>query len=199
MHINSAYRGPDHKLTKRNPTSQHATGRAFDVRAKTTEQGDARMAELHAMFQKRGLVAGEDYRIDDEVRRPAGHATGPHIHTQLTPQGMAKYQKQAAQAAQNGKAATQGWSLGAEGTADKAAHLGAEPIPGAAGGGGSRAARRGAAVDGDYGGGGREQNVTFNFNGIKDQQGATAAALREERTIAQPRKIRNPSGRPTFA
>lgn len=91
LHVTSAYRGPDHPLTRANPNSPHAQGNAWDLRARTPEEGDAVMARQRELLTSRGLVEGRDYKIIDEVRNPARHATGPHIHVQLTPEGAARH------------------------------------------------------------------------------------------------------------
>ena len=91
--MTSGYRDPNHPLSLANPTSAHSQGRAFDVRAQTTEQGDAAQAQIRTLLNARGLVEGQDYRIIDEVRNPSPWATGKHIHTQFTDEGMQKYQQ----------------------------------------------------------------------------------------------------------
>jgi len=98
MTTTSGYRGPDHRLTKRNPNSAHAKALAFDTRARTTAQVDAAMAKQREIFARHGMVEGRDYKFRDEVRNPVGYATGKHLHTQLTPQGAKRYaQSKAAQ------------------------------------------------------------------------------------------------------
>ena len=92
MTTTSGYRGPEHGLSRANPRSKHGQALAFDTRARTPEQVDAAMAKQRDMFAARGMVEGRDYSFIDEVRRPSGHATGPHLHTQLTPEGMQRYQ-----------------------------------------------------------------------------------------------------------
>jgi hypothetical protein len=88
----SGYRGPEHELTKQNPNSPHTTGLAFDTHAKTEREVDAAMEKQRKLLTARGLVEGKDYSFLDEVRHPSPHATGPHLHTQMTPEGMQKYQ-----------------------------------------------------------------------------------------------------------
>lgn len=90
LHVTSAYRGPDHPLTRANPNSPHAQGMAWDLRARTPEEADATISKQRELLTARGLVEGRDYRIIDEVRNPTRHATGPHIHVQLTPEGKAR-------------------------------------------------------------------------------------------------------------
>lgn len=90
LEVTSAFRDANHPLTKANPNSAHAKARAWDLRARTTDEGDAVMAKQRAIFDKLGMQEGRDYKILDEVRKPAGHATGPHIHVQLTAEGEAR-------------------------------------------------------------------------------------------------------------
>ena len=90
LKVTSAFRDENHPLTKANPGSAHAKARAFDLQARTPEQGDAVMAKQREIFTKLGFQEGRDYKIMDEVRSPAGHATGPHIHVQLTAEGEAR-------------------------------------------------------------------------------------------------------------
>jgi hypothetical protein len=92
--MTSGYRDPTNPLSRANPASAHSQGRAFDVRARTPEQADAAMNQIRGLLNPRGLVEGQDYRIIDEVRHPSGWATGPHVHTQFTEEGMRKYQQQ---------------------------------------------------------------------------------------------------------
>jgi hypothetical protein len=91
--ITSTYRSPNHPLSRANPHSAHSRGLAFDTRARTPEQSDTAMARIRETMGGRGLKEGRDYKIIDEVRHPSHHATGPHVHTQLTPQGMKRYQE----------------------------------------------------------------------------------------------------------
>lgn len=91
--VTSGYRDPHHHLSRANPRSQHITGRAFDVRARTAAQADEAMKKIRTMMAGRGLEYGRDYTMIDEVRRPFGHTTAPHVHTQLTPQGMQRYRE----------------------------------------------------------------------------------------------------------
>ena len=93
MTTTSGYRDPGHRLSKAFSGSKHIQGLAFDTRAQTPEQVDAAMAKQREMFAKRGMVEGRDYTFKDEVRNPSGHATGKHLHTQLTPEGMQRYQQ----------------------------------------------------------------------------------------------------------
>ena len=95
--MTSSYRDPSDPLSIANPNSAHTKGLAFDVRAHTTEQGDAAMGKIRELLNARGLQEGTDYRIIDEVRSPSGWATAAHIHTQFTEGGMQKYQQQAYQ------------------------------------------------------------------------------------------------------
>ncbi len=90
LEVTSGYRGADDPLTKANPNSQHAQGRAFDLRARNTDDADTVMAKQRQIFSSYGMQEGTDYKIKDEVRNPAGHATGPHVHVELTPAGEAK-------------------------------------------------------------------------------------------------------------
>lgn len=86
--ITSSYRPPGHGLSRANPRSAHTQGRAFDLRARTPEEADAQMAAQRARFAKMGLEEGTHYTMKDEVRHPSPWATGPHVHTQLTPAGV---------------------------------------------------------------------------------------------------------------
>jgi hypothetical protein len=97
--VTSGYRSPQHKLSQANPHSSHSRALAFDVRAKTAKQADEAMAKIRAQMAGRGLVEGQDYKIIDEVRRPSAWATAPHVHTQLTPEGMKRYHANRPQAA----------------------------------------------------------------------------------------------------
>jgi hypothetical protein len=90
-HVTSTYRSPSHVLSRRFPRSAHTQNRAFDLRARTPEQADAAMERQRQRFAARGLVEGRDYRLRDEVRRPSGHATGPHVHVEFTPEGAQRY------------------------------------------------------------------------------------------------------------
>jgi hypothetical protein len=91
--VTSSYRSPDDPLSKANPHSAHSQGLAFDTRAHTAEESDAAQAKIRATMAARGLQEGRDYKILDEVRHPSGWATGPHVHTQFTPEGMTRYQQ----------------------------------------------------------------------------------------------------------
>ena len=93
METTSGARDPGHRLSQANPRSAHVQALAFDTRARTPEQVDAAMAKQRELFASRGMVEGRDYKFIDEVRKPSGHATGPHLHTQLTPQGMQRYRQ----------------------------------------------------------------------------------------------------------
>ena len=93
MTTTSGFRGHEHSLSQANRGSAHTQGLAFDTRARTPEQVDAAMTKQRELFASRGMVEGRDYKFIDEVRRPSGHATGPHLHTQLTPEGMRRYQQ----------------------------------------------------------------------------------------------------------
>jgi hypothetical protein len=93
LETTSGYRDPHHRLSRANPRSAHTQARAFDVRARTAEQADVAMARIRAQMAKRGMVEGRDYKIIDEVRNPSGHASGPHVHTQMTPEGMTRYRQ----------------------------------------------------------------------------------------------------------
>jgi hypothetical protein len=90
--MTSGYRDPTDRLSSANPRSAHIQGRAFDVRAQTPEQADTAIGKIRELLNPRGLVEGRDYVINDEVRHPAGWATGPHVHTQFTEEGMQRYQ-----------------------------------------------------------------------------------------------------------
>jgi hypothetical protein len=94
LFMTSGYRDPTNPLSQAFPQSAHAQGRAFDVRARTPEQADTAIGQIRELLNARGLQEGTDYRIIDEVRNPSRHATGPHVHTQFTEQGMQKYQQQ---------------------------------------------------------------------------------------------------------
>jgi hypothetical protein len=89
--VTSSYRGPNDPLTLANPSSAHAQGRAFDVRARSPAEADAAIGAVREQMAARGLQEGADYTIQDEVRNPSAHATGPHVHVALTPAGMSKY------------------------------------------------------------------------------------------------------------
>ena len=89
----SGYRGPDHPLTRANPRSKHAQGMAFDLQARTEAQADEVMARQRELFKARGLEEGRDYSFIDEVRNKSAWATGKHVHAQMTPSGMARYQE----------------------------------------------------------------------------------------------------------
>jgi hypothetical protein len=93
-HITSTFRGHGHELTKANPRSAHAQGRAFDVRAQTAEQADAAIAAQKERFARMGLEHGTHYTYRDEVRHPMPWTKGPHVHFQLTPAGVAKLRGQ---------------------------------------------------------------------------------------------------------
>jgi hypothetical protein len=97
LHMTSSYRNPSDPLSIANPGSAHTQGRAFDVRAQTPGQADTAIAAIRELLDARGLQQGRDYRIIDEVRNPSGWATGPHVHTQFTEEGMQRYQQQAYQ------------------------------------------------------------------------------------------------------
>lgn len=101
LYVTSAYRGPDHPLTKANPNSAHAQGTAWDLRARTPEEADAVMTKQRGLLSARGLVEGRDYKFIDEVRNPSAHATGPHVHVQLTPEGAARNVSGGVQVAEN--------------------------------------------------------------------------------------------------
>ena len=88
----SGYRGPGSRLTRENPRSAHAQALAFDSRAHTTQESDEVQRLIRERMAADGLQEGRDYRILDEVRHPSHLATGPHVHTQLTPEGMRRYQ-----------------------------------------------------------------------------------------------------------
>lgn len=88
--VTSAFRGPDHPLTLANPNSAHAKGKAFDLRARTEEEADAVISKQKGIFASIGMQEGRDYKIIDEVRKPAGHATGPHVHVELTAEGESR-------------------------------------------------------------------------------------------------------------
>jgi hypothetical protein len=94
--VTSGYRSPDDPLSRANPKSAHTQGLAWDLRAHTGEDADAVMAKQRELFDKRGMQEGRDYKFIDEVRNPSGHATGPHVHVQLTDSGIGNYQGQAA-------------------------------------------------------------------------------------------------------
>lgn len=72
--ITSGYRGPEHPLSRKNPSSYHAkTKGAVDVAPIPGMTFDQYLADIRR--------AG--YRIveaRDEVRNPSRHATGPHWH-----------------------------------------------------------------------------------------------------------------------
>jgi hypothetical protein len=93
--ITSEYRSPEHPLSRANPHSAHSQGLAFDTRAHTTAESDAAQATIRATMAARGLQEGRDYKIIDEVRHPSGWATGPHVHTQFTPEGSARFARAA--------------------------------------------------------------------------------------------------------
>jgi len=97
--VTSGYRDPHHKLSIANPHSAHSRNLAFDVRAKNARQADEAIAKIRTQMAARGLVEGQDYKILDEVRKPSAWATGPHVHTQLTPEGMKRYHANRPQAA----------------------------------------------------------------------------------------------------
>jgi hypothetical protein len=101
LEVTSTYRDPSDPLSKANPNSAHTRAEAFDVRAKTPEQADAAIARIKELMGARGLVLGTDYKILDEVRNPSAWATGPHVHTQFLPEGMAKYQQNVYQDPEN--------------------------------------------------------------------------------------------------
>ena len=90
--VTSGYRSPSDPLSKANPKSAHTQGMAFDLRAKTEDEADTVMAKQREIFAKRGMEEGRDYRFIDEVRNPSGHATGPHVHVEMTESGISGYQ-----------------------------------------------------------------------------------------------------------
>lgn len=124
LEVTSDFRDENHPLTKANPNSAHAKAQAWDLRARTPEQGDAVMAKQREVFTKMGMQEGRDYKIIDEVRSPAGHATGPHIHVQLTGEGEAR--QRTAQAAQGGDRARE---MVTRAVADAAPRSFAAPAP----------------------------------------------------------------------
>jgi hypothetical protein len=93
--MTSSYRSEDDPLSIKNPNSAHTKALAFDTRAQTPAQADTAMAGIRELMNARGLVEGKDYKVLDEVRNPSAWATGPHVHTQMTEQGMQKYQESA--------------------------------------------------------------------------------------------------------
>jgi len=144
MTTTSGYRDPGHSLSRANRGSKHTQGLAFDTRARTAEQADTAMAKQRELFSSRGMVEGRDYSFIDEVRKPSGHATGPHVHTQLTPEGMRRYQqsKAAEQSKVAGVATTPAkvggypsswYGRGAGGDTSLTASLGSQPVDGGRG------------------------------------------------------------------
>jgi len=128
--VTSGYRSPQHRLSRANPHSSHSRALAFDVRARNAAQSDAAMAKIRDQMSARGLVEGRDYKILDEVRRPSGHATGPHVHTQMTPEGMKRYRDSQRQQAPAAATATTDEPKG-EGAAQQGAREGTTPAPAA--------------------------------------------------------------------
>ncbi len=89
LEITSGMRGANDPLTRANPNSAHSdrSRGAWDIRAKTPADADAAIGKTRATFAAKGLQEGRDYKIIDEVRNPSGHATGPHVHVELTSEG----------------------------------------------------------------------------------------------------------------
>jgi hypothetical protein len=87
LEVTSSFRGPNDPLTLANPNSAHAQNRAFDLRARTAADADTAIEKQRQIFASQGMVEGRDYKIIDEVRNPSAHATGPHVHVELTPEG----------------------------------------------------------------------------------------------------------------
>jgi hypothetical protein len=93
--VTSTYRSPDHPLSRRNPHSAHSQGRAMDLRAGTVEEGVAAMQRQRERFAKQGLVEGRDYKMINEAdpSQRSPWATGPHVHVEMTPEGVARSQQ----------------------------------------------------------------------------------------------------------
>jgi hypothetical protein len=92
--VTSGYRGPNHPLTRANPSSAHAQGRAYDLRARTPEQADAAMASERERLGRLGLTENADFIFKDEVRHSVAWGRGKHLHVSLTPSGVAKVNAQ---------------------------------------------------------------------------------------------------------
>jgi hypothetical protein len=90
--ITSTVRSPNDPLSRANPHSAHTQGRAFDMRARTLEEGEAAMKRQRERFSAIGLREGEDYTMINEAdpAQRSGWATGPHVHVQMKPAGIAK-------------------------------------------------------------------------------------------------------------
>ena len=71
--VTSGYRGPNHPLSKANPSSYHKTPGAVDVApipGITFEQYVSRIRQ----------AGNKIIEARDEVKNPSKHATGPHWH-----------------------------------------------------------------------------------------------------------------------
>ena len=89
VRVTSAYRGPNHPLTRKNPRSYHALGspeapRAIDVAPIPGVSFDDYVGRLKA----NGLPIAE---ARDEVTNPSSHATGPHWHIGLGDKPVTNY------------------------------------------------------------------------------------------------------------